>query len=136
MRKFNRNNSSNEVKTARWIARVLGGIPCFFFLIYFFGSLDELKLAITYGIDAEVIIPIMVLLAAGIIGYITSWVLELHGGVIMGAIGVTIAIYLYYLQGWDNSSGMFIYALPFVLSGLLIINCWRRDGLSYKKQAR
>ena len=120
-------NSPRDVQTARLIARVAGAIPCLFVLIYFSGSLDELKLAFTEGYDAQYIFPILAVLLTGIIGYGISWFYELQGGIIMGIAGLATAVYLYMLMGWDNATGMAVYALPFLIGGLLFINCWLRD---------
>jgi hypothetical protein len=128
------NSSSKEVQAARWIARVVGAIPCLFVAIYFSGSLEDLKIALSTGYEIEFILPILILLVSGIIGYAASWFSELYGGIIMTIIGLATGIFLYYLQGWDNSSGMFIYALPFIVAGLATLNCWFRDHNSRKNQ--
>jgi hypothetical protein len=103
----------------RIVARVFGGIIIVFFLILIFGEGAQ------DGISVEslfVLIPIIIAAAA----FIVAWWRELLGGILMLAAYLFLSISpsvhsLIIKESLHFYTGIFIYGLPLLISGILYI---------------
>ena len=83
--------ASNEKRPVelvlRWVARVAGLATCFFFGLIGFGEVGtEIQQGVVEGV------PIVMMIALAIVGYLLSWKYESHGGALMLSSGLMLAL--------------------------------------------
>jgi hypothetical protein len=107
----------SSIKTTRWIARILGGLAVIFFGMFFIGEgIPDL-----FNDETGQLQSMMLLLGFAIMGYIFSWKREKEGGIVMSVSGVLMGLYLLYQGGFKDSVAMLVYALPFLIPGLMFL---------------
>ena len=125
----------------RIIARVIGIIVAVFFLVMLIADAEmALKSETFKGITPEwlfILIPVIIALAA----FIVAWRRELTGGILLIPayliLSFSPAIHsIFYRPEFRVSGGMFLFALPFLVAGVLFIAAaWlsRRESLLERK---
>ena len=105
----------SSIKTTRWIARIMGGLSVIFFGMFFIGEgIPDL-----FNDKTGQLQSMMLLLGFAIMGYIFAWKREKEGGIVMSVSGVLMGLYLLYQGGFEDSVAMLVYALPFLVPGLM-----------------
>ena len=115
---------STSIESLKWIAQIVGFATTSGLLIFTFGVVLP---AINDG-RANMVIPMLPLLALGIVGYAISWQRELAGGAMLVAGGLSSVLYI--LLMIKNQEIAFIMGVPLTISGILYLIHW---SLLYSK---
>ena len=99
----------------KWLARLSGGLAI---LVFGFILLREGIPDIREKIPAELRSSLLLLLFAGF-AYLFAWFREKEGGITLSIAGVLFGLTILYSRGTDNTWAFFLYALPFLLPGLM-----------------
>lgn len=110
--------SSTTVESLKWVAQILGFWTTCGLLFFTF---TEVIPRIKDG-GANVVIPMLPLLALGIAGYILSWYRELAGATMLLAGGISSVLYI--LLMIKDTQIAAIMGLPLAISGILYLIHW------------
>ncbi|MBL7815810.1 MAG: hypothetical protein JNL70_12420 [Saprospiraceae bacterium] len=110
--------SSNTIESLKWGAQIVGFATTAGLLFFTFA---EVLPGISHG-RAAMVIPMLPLLALGIIGYFVSWYRELAGGSMLLAGGLSSVLYI--LLTIKNQEIAFIMGVPLTISGILYLIHW------------
>jgi hypothetical protein len=103
-------------KVLRISALILGFLPASFFLIFLIGA------AISELIDGKPgVIPILAMMLVTVSGYILAWKRPRNGGIIMIGGASVMGIYLIITTGFSYLDIAALYALPFIIPGILFM---------------
>ena len=102
-------------KIIKWIARIIGGLAVIFFAAFFIG---EGVPDLIEGANGQ-LRSITILLGFAILGYIFAWFKEKEGGIVMTLSGFLMGMYMIFYGGTKDIVAALIYALPFIIPGLL-----------------
>jgi hypothetical protein len=98
----------------RWIARILGLFPSFFFVLFLTGEgIPDLMEGKTD------VIPIMIMIFFSVAGYAIAWWKSRIGAVMMIFGGLIMATYLLILGGDGIGRIIASFSLPFILPGCI-----------------
>jgi hypothetical protein len=104
---------------SHWFAWTMALLASVFFGIYLFSE-DIPKLISSNNTESGFIWFVVFILIA-MAGTIFSLWNRLYGGIAMLAGGIGIVMYFYFLSGWLDSNLMFVYGLPYILPGILLL---------------
>lgn len=106
---------AKAINIIRFVAQAAGFLASAFFLIFLVGEggagLMEGKTAV---------VPILILMLSATAAYVLSFKKSRIGGLIMVAGGVAMAVYLLILGGVSEIKMSLIFALPFIIPGLIL----------------
>jgi len=98
-----------------WLARILGGLAVIFFGIFVIGEgAYDLRDSQDFRFRS-----MLLLLAFTSVAYVFAWWKPREGGVAMSIAAVIMGLDLFYFGGTKVISGVLIYALPFLVPGLI-----------------
>ena len=106
---------STTIESLKWIAQVVGFATTSGLIAFTF---SEVLPGIVNG-RADLVIPMLPLLALGIAGYFISWRRELAGGSMLFAGGLSSVLYI--LLMIKNQEIALIIGVPLTLSGILYL---------------
>jgi len=130
---------SQEVKrffigTVRGIARILALLvsgPFLYFLIFRSG---EVVPSLSWTVPNEM--PLFVAWIAVIVGVLMSWRWQMIGGFVTAASAIAIGALAYAGCGAEEFSTCMVVAVPYFLSGLLLLGCcWGSERLESSQPA-
>jgi hypothetical protein len=100
-----------------WLARGLAAAACAFFVAFAVGEgiPDLLR-----GVDDGLVLT-LVLLAVAVAGAALAWRDPRAGGALLVAAGVALGVHVLRVSGGEGMRAGLIYAVPFVLPGLLFL---------------
>ena len=105
----------NRKNIIKWIARILGGLAVVFFGMFVFGEgIPDLKEIENFQLKS-----MLMLLVFAAFGYFFSWFREKEGGIVMTISGILMGMNMFYHGGAGDTEAALIYALPFLIPGLM-----------------
>ena len=99
----------------KWSARIIGLFSSLYFLIFYVGN----KIPEIISQQDRTSTSVLFLLLFTIAGYVFAWFKEREGGTVMVFGGLISGMYLFYQDATGNTMMIIIYALPFLIPGLL-----------------
>lgn len=98
-----------------WLARIICGLGLVFFGIFIFGEgIPDL-----WNIEDGQLKTILMLMAFAAFAYFFAWFKPREGGVAILLAGVLLGLNMFYHGGMDDVMATLIFALPFVIPGIM-----------------
>ena len=112
------------LKSARWIARILGLAVLLLFLWFLAYAGAKVIPSLAWGDPQGV--PLFAVLVAAVSGVLFAWRWELFGG-LLALLGAVAIVALVYAGGGTNTiTGAFVLALPLTVAGVLYLGAYIR----------
>jgi len=109
-------------KTFSWLARGLGLAACLFFGLFAVGEgIPDLRKG---AADGRLLV-MLVLLSAAVVFYLLAWARPSLGGALLGLTGLGLGLNVLIPSSFTNVRASLIYALPFVVPGLMFVGASR-----------
>lgn len=102
-------------KIYKWFARTIGGLAVIFFVLLLLGASFPAWNEILEAQPGSMLI----LLAFAAMGYLFAWFREKEGGIVMTIAALVMGMNMFYYGGLTDSNAALIFALPFLLPGLI-----------------
>jgi len=67
---------------------------------------------------------ILTMVSLSLVAYIIGWLIEIVAGILLSLIGIIFGAYIFYSAVFHGISYIFIFTIPFILPGLLLIYAW------------
>jgi len=120
------------IRSARWIARILGAIIVLLFLWFLAYAGARVIPALAWGDPQGV--PLFAVLVAAVSGVLVAWRWELLGGLLALLGAVAIVALVYAGGGAGTLPGAIVLALPLIVAGVLYLGAYfRTRGLRANK---
>ena len=106
-----------------WFARVMGGLAVIFFGVFVIGEgVADLRETRDFQLRS-----MLLLLAFASFAYFFSWWKPKEGGIAMAIAGAVMGLNMFYHGGIGNVEGALIYALPFLVPGVIFWWAGRKE---------
>ena len=112
------------LKSARWIARILGLIVVLLFLWFLAYAGAEVIPSLAWGDPQGV--PLFAVLVAAVSGVLVAWRWELLGG-LLALLGAVVIVVLVGLGSTGTLLGAIVLALPLAVAGILYLGAYLRS---------
>jgi len=116
----------------RWAARLSGFLSFVLILSFMIGQgFDALQQTST---DKAGVV-ILSLLALSFLAYLSGWIIEIAGGILMLVNGLIMAFYLSQIELFNHPAYFFILSVSLIIPGIFFTLSWRHKLLRIKKGA-
>lgn len=110
-----------KYRNYRWAGRLTGFLGLVFFISFLVGEgLPLLK-------DAKAsfdLLLILTMLSLSLVVYVAGWFIEIVAGILFSLIGIIFTAYISYSTVFQDTKYIFIFSIPFIIPGLLLIWAW------------
>ncbi len=114
------------IRTLRWVARVLALLVSLPFLYFLFFRSGEVLPRLSWSAPNEM--PLFLAWLVVVAGILISWRWELVGGLMTAGAAILVGILGYAGCGADEVTTCLVVAVPYFLSGALLLGCcWGKE---------
>ncbi len=114
---------TNQTTIFKWLARAIGGIALLFFGSFFIGEgIPDLINSANGHLQS-----MMMMMGFALVGYIFAWFRPKEGGYVLAFSGVIMGLTMFYQGGMKDITMVLVYAIPFIVSGVLFVLYSRKD---------
>jgi hypothetical protein len=108
-------------RSYRWAGRLTGFLGLVFFISFLIG---EGLVMIKDAKAAYDLLLILTMVSLSFVAYIIGWFIEIVAGILLSLIGIILGAYILYSTVFHGISYIFIFTIPFIVPGLLLIYAW------------
>jgi hypothetical protein len=116
------------IQTVRWVARVMALLVSLPFLYFLLFRSTEVVPSLSWRAPNQM--PLFAAWVAVIAGILISWRWQMIGGLVTAVSAIAVGVLGYVGCGAGEVSTCLVIAVPYLLSGLLLLGCcWGREQM-------
>lgn len=110
-----------QYRNYRWAGRLTGFLGLVFFISFLIGEGFPLLKDAKASFD---LLLILTMLSLSLVVYVAGWFIEIVAGILLSLIGIIFTAYIFYSTIFQDTKYIFIFSIPFIIPGLLLIWAW------------